>query len=67
MKKIIGEVKLFISSIWKCSKSFEHFVQKMIFYIIIERICLERAFQKIKMKNRCKPCKMEKYALEMYK
>lgn len=62
-----GEIKLYISTIWKHSKNFDYFVQWIIYYTIVERICLERAFQKIRMKNRCKPCKMEKYALEMYK
>lgn len=71
-----GEVKLFISTIWIHSKSFEHFVQACIYYTLIERVCLERGFQRIRMKNRCKPyqkdekkysCKMEWVTLEMYK
>jgi len=41
------------------------FIKTFIFLIILERICLERGFQKIKMKNRCNPCKMEKYAYKI--
>jgi len=74
--KYYGCVKLFISTIYKRSKSFEHFVQRIIFNILLERICLERGFQKIIMRNRCKlyqkdekiySCKMEWIALELYK
>lgn len=47
-------------------KSFNTFVYNLIFINLIERICLERGFQKIRMKNRCKPtCKLEKYTYEM--
>ena len=61
-----GEVKVFISTIWNHSITFEDFLEKIIYITILERICLERAFQKIRMKNRCKPfCKMEKYAIKM--
>ena len=61
-----GEVKLYISTIWSHSTTFEDFVEKIIYITILERICLERAFQKIRMKNRCKPyCRMEKYAIKM--
>lgn len=63
-----GEVKLYILTIWKSSlNKFDDFVYIINHIIILERICLERAFQKIRMKNRCKPCKMEKYAMEMMK
>ena len=71
-----GYVKLFVSTIWKRAKSFEDFIQRMIYYILLERICLERGFQRIRMKDRCKlyekdektySCIMERYALEMYK
>ena len=62
---INGEVKVFISTIWTHSTTFEDFVEKIIYITILERICLERAFQKIRMRNRCNPCKMEKYAIKM--
>ena len=75
-----GEVKIYVSSIWKWVHSwrwteyfdeddateimFDNFLKEMIFTMILERICLERAFQKIKMTNRCKEfngfnCKMD--------
>ena len=57
-----GTITIFISSIYKSSMNFEDFVEWLDFYLIVERICLERAFQKIRMKNRCNPCKMERYA-----
>ena len=81
-----GEVKIFVSSIWKWVHSwrwtsyfikdeateimFDDFVNELKFTLILERICLERAFEKIRMKNRCKPfenfyCKMEKIAYLM--
>ena len=82
-----GEIKIFISSIWKWVHSWrwakyfvddeaieimlDDFVNEMVFVLILERICLERAFQKIRMKERCKPfsdfsCKMEKIAYFMH-
>lgn len=45
--------------------SFEYFVHNLIYIFIVERIYLERGFQRIRMKNRCSPCKMDKYADEM--
>jgi hypothetical protein len=75
--KINGTVTLFVSTIWKTTKNninmleegddsidlFNWFVDDFIYLHILERICLERGFQKIKMKNRCKPsCKMSPYA-----
>lgn len=63
-----GQVKLFINSIWDKSQDFNKFVYGLIFTDILERICLERGFQKIRMKHRCKPvCKMEQYAIYMTK
>ena len=66
-----GIVKLFISVIWKyVRKDFDRFVIWINYLTILERICLERAFQKIRMKNRCKPykdflCKIEQIAYLM--
>lgn len=65
-----GEVKLYISTIWDFSRNFKKFVRISIFLTVLERICLERAFQKIKMKNRCKdykghPCKMQYLAYKI--
>jgi len=39
--------------------NFDEFIIQFIYILILERICLERAHNKIKMKNRCKPiCKV---------
>lgn len=65
-KGLEGVITLYISNIWKHSKSYGRFVVDCIYYIILERVCLERGFQKIRMKNRCNPCKMEKYAKEIF-
>ena len=40
------------------------FVRLLIFYTLVERFCIERAFQKIRMHQRCKPeCKIAPYAM----
>jgi hypothetical protein len=70
-----SRITAYISNIWSFAKQqgksddeiFDRFVKELNFIIILERICLERGFNKIRMKNRCKPCKMEKYAREMIK
>jgi hypothetical protein len=68
--KGIGKVTIFITTLWKwipkISGNLDNFITEFINILILERICLERGFQKIRMKNRCKPgCKLEKYAKEM--
>jgi len=60
-----GIITAYITRIWNQCQDFDNFVSDFIYINILERICLERGFQKIRMKNRCKPCKMEKYANEM--
>lgn len=35
-------------------KNFDWFVGELIAYQLVERVCLERAFNKIRLKNRCK-------------
>ena len=62
-----GTIILYIYSLWnECKGNFDKFVLDIVYTSLLERICLERAFNKIRMKNRCKPfCKMEKYAIEM--
>jgi len=62
----IGEIKAFISNLWKnaiedsiklSEKPFDLFVIYLNIIFINERYCLERAFQKIKIKGgMCKPC-----------
>lgn len=76
-----GMVKIFISTIWKESHdNFYEFLLYLDYITLIERICLERAFQKIKMKDRCEvytekideditmeyACKMEYVAYKMF-
>ena len=67
-----GNIILYISNIWnmidKKSKVFEYFVEWCIYFTLMERICLERAFNKIKIKGgRCNPCCIEEIASEIYK
>jgi len=62
-----GIVKVFVSTLSKHIESFEDFKNALIYYTIHERICLERAFNKIKIKGgMCKPCCVENLAIEMY-
>ncbi len=65
-KGVTGEIKAYISNLWNETKEwaannqFDHFalfVDYLNVIIIHERYCLERAFQKIKIKGgMCKPC-----------
>jgi len=58
-----GIVKAFISSIYNNSHGFYSFTLHLIHIILIERICLERAFNKIRIKGgMCKPCCVRKIA-----
>jgi hypothetical protein len=59
-----GKVTLFIATIWDTvGEDYERFLEELIWVSIIERVCLERAFQRIRMKNRCEPvCKLLKIA-----
>lgn len=51
-----GRIKLFISVIWKEAIIFDNFVALINFYQIMERYCLERCFQKIRIKGgMCNP------------
>lgn len=53
-----GVITLYVGSIWKDVASFDDFVNRLIWVSLTERICIERAFQKVRMKNRCEPvCK----------
>ena len=61
-----GEIKAFVSNIWKMTEKwakenqfdpFMLFVDYLNLIFIHERYCLERAFQKIKIKGgMCNPC-----------
>jgi len=63
-----GNIILYITNIWwQKSESFENFVEWCIFFILLERICLERAYNKIRIKGgRCNPCCVEKIAHKIY-
>lgn len=72
-KRNEGEVKVYISTIWKWSnENFTQFYLALSYITLLERICLERAFQKIRLKNRCKKfredytCKMDYIACKMF-
>ena len=65
-KGLEGKLTLFVSNIYDYSKQdFNLFVKCLDYVYLLERICLERAFQKIRMKERCKKfkgpfsCKMD--------
>lgn len=52
-----GEIKLFVAEIWKDCSNFEDFVIAISHILTIERYCLERAFNKIRIKGgMCNPC-----------
>ena len=62
-----GSVKVFVSTLSEHTNSFENFTNALIYYTLHERICLERAFNKIKIKGgMCNPCCVENAAIEMY-
>lgn len=65
-KGLEGKITLFISNIYDYSKQdFDIFVKCLNYTYLLERICLERAFHKIRMKERCEKfkglfsCKMD--------
>jgi len=60
-----GTIKLYVASIYKQhEEEGEPFVDLLILYMLIERFCIERAFQKVRMHQRCKPeCKIAPYAM----
>lgn len=53
-----GILKLYISSIWSISNNnFEEFLLQLNFFMTVERYCLERAFNKVRIKGgACNPC-----------
>lgn len=65
-----GEVKVFLPNIWQyASEKYETFVDAISYVFLLERICLERGFQRIRLQNRCgmRPyCKMETIAQRMF-
>jgi len=65
-----GNVFLYVSKIWDMidkTNIFAYFVEWCIYFTLIERICLERAYNKIKIKGgRCNPCCVEKITSKIY-
>ena len=70
-----GKITFHLGEIWDHSQTeltgdigdeFDCFLDDLIFYDLSERICLERAHEKIKIKGgHCKPCCVKYYALLM--
>jgi hypothetical protein len=62
-----GDITLYISNIWEESESYISFIYWLIYSVIIERVCLERAFNKIRVKGgRCNPCCVKNVASKMF-
>lgn len=73
-KGLDGEIKAYISNIWKRAEEsveelqdidvYDLFAEYLSVIFIHERYCLERAFQKIRIKGgMCKPCCVEHISL----
>lgn len=60
-----GKVMVYLYELWKYSENEETLIEELIFIVLLERICLERAFQKIRLKQRCHPCVMAPLARYM--
>ena len=67
INKDIGKITFHLGEIWDhsqndltgdiCDDPVDNFIDDLIYYDLSERICLERAHEKIKIKGgRCKPC-----------
>jgi len=54
-----GEIKLFVSNIYEMSDDFDDFIVQLIYIQLIERVCIELAFNKLKIQggkcNNCRP------------
>ena len=50
-----GIVRVNACEIWKGSPSVEKFTRMLCFITLLETICIHRAFNKVHVKNRCKP------------
>lgn len=59
-----GTITLFVSTLWEDAQGkYDRFVDDLAYVYLVERVCIERAFQRIHMKNRCEPyCKLLKIA-----
>ena len=63
-----GFVKAFLSTLWDDShQDYYLFVLRLIWVQIHERMCLERGFQKIKIKGgMCNPCCVQNCSRQIY-
>ena len=59
-----GKITLYAVNLWKnADGDFEDFLERLTYVALLERICIERAWQGIRMTNRCQPhCKLQKIA-----
>lgn len=63
-----GVVKVFINNIYRDFPKFNSFVRELIYFTLIERICLERAFNKIRIKGgMCNPCCVRSLTNKIFK
>jgi hypothetical protein len=54
-----GKITMYITRIWKETQNdVEKFTRYLIYYTFLETACIQRAFSRIRMKNRCKHCKL---------
>lgn len=71
INKNVGKITCYLAKIWhgnQCNEAFvfTRFVPNLIGYELLERICLERANLRIRIKNRCKPtCKLQPIVSKM--
>jgi hypothetical protein len=64
-----GKITLYVSTLWEDARGDEdQFLEDLAYVYLLERVCLERAFQRIRMTDRCEPvCKLLRIAdLMMY-
>lgn len=63
-----GDITIYVTNIWNNSKDFDDFVEGCIFFTLVERICIERAYNKIKIKGgHCNPCCVRETAIKIYR
>ena len=68
IKKDKGNIILYVSNIWDEFPNFDYFIEYCIYYTLMERICLERAFNKVRIKGgRCNPCCVVNITKEIYR
>lgn len=54
-----GTVTLYITSIWKYTRDVDEFIDQLNFILVLERICLQRGLEGIRMRGRCKEIDVE--------